>query len=111
MATRERGRIIEAGLKRAQGAPATLPRLMPRRTSPPPANQKLNLLGIELRRLREEKGMQQTELAVKLQKAEWDIELATLNRIESGARTLTDVELLLILKVLGKRLGDLDRKR
>ncbi len=79
---------------------------MPRRTSPPPANGKLNQLGNELRNLREADRMRQTELAVKLQKAGWDIELATLNRIESGARTLTDVELMLILKVLGKRLGD-----
>ena len=52
--------------------------------------------------------MLQTELAVKLQKAGWDIEMATLNRIESGARTLTDVELVFILKVLGNRFGDLD---
>lgn len=84
---------------------------MPRRTSPPPANGKLNQLGNELRNLREADRMRQTELAVKLQKAGWDIELATLNRIESGVRTLTDVELMLILKVLGKRLGDLDRAR
>jgi len=84
---------------------------MPRRTSPPPANGKLNQLGNELRNLREADRLLQTELAVKLQKAGWDIELATLNRIESGARTLTDVELMLILKVLGKRLRDLDRER
>lgn len=85
--------------------------LMPRRTSPPPPNAKLNVLGTELRRLREAEGLLQTELAVKLQKAGWDIEMATLNRIESGARTLTDVELVFILKVLGNRFGDLDRIR
>ena len=101
----------ETGLNHELNGAATPGRLMPRRTSPPAANRKLNQLGTELRRLREAERMLQTELAVKLQKAGWDIELATLNRIESGARALTDVGLLLILKLLGKRLGDLDRVR
>ena len=38
----------------------------------------------------------------------WDIDPVTANRIETGMRTLTDAELLLILKVLEKGLSDLD---
>jgi transcriptional regulator with XRE-family HTH domain len=81
---------------------------MAQRTSPRLPGEKLNILGPKLRALREKTGIKQIELAYRLQRAGWDIDPVTANRIETGMRTLTDVELLLILKVLGKRLQDLN---
>ncbi len=82
---------------------------MARRTSPKPADGKLNLFGPKIRRLREASGLRQNELTHRLQRAGWDVDPGTTNRIETGARTLTDLELMLILKVLGKRLSDLEK--
>ena len=50
----------------------------------------------------------QADLARKLQLGGWDLDFATLNRIENRKRSLTDVELLLIAKVLGVRLRDFE---
>ncbi len=82
---------------------------MARRTSPQPSNGKLNLLGPKLRLLRENKRWRQIDLVFHLQKAGWDIDPVTANKIENGLRTITDVELLFILKVLGKKLSDLQK--
>jgi|GEM_PF-1289979 len=79
---------------------------MARRTSPQPSEGKLNLLGPKLRLLRESKGWRQIDLVFHLQKAGWDIDPVTANKIENGLRTLTDIELLFILKVLKRRLSD-----
>ena len=81
---------------------------MARRTSPEIADGKLNALGPKLRALREAAGLRQIDLAHRLQRVGWDIDPVTMNRLELGRRTLTDVELLLILRVLRKRLSDLD---
>lgn len=81
---------------------------MARRTSPQPKEGKLNLLGPKLRLLREKIGLKQIDLVARLQRAGWDIDPVTANRIENGLRSLTDIELLFILKVLGKRLRDLE---
>ncbi len=82
---------------------------MARRTSPKPVTGKLNIFGAKIRRLREAAGLRQNELTHRLQRAGWDVDPGTTNRIETGARTLTDIELMLILRVLGKRLSDLER--
>ena len=81
---------------------------MARRTSPKPVGGKLNVLGAKIRKLREAEGLRQNELTTRLQRAGWDVDPGTTNRIETGVRTLTDIELMLILKVLGKRLRDLE---
>ena len=81
---------------------------MARRTSPEIAKGKLNLLGPKLRALREGAGLRQVELAYRLQRVGWDIDPVTMNRVELGHRTLTDIELLLILRVLRRRLSDLE---
>ncbi len=82
---------------------------MARRTSPKPADGKLNLFGSKIRQLREAADLRQNDLTNRLQRAGWDVDPGTTNRIETGARTLTDLELMLILKVLGKRLSDLEK--
>ena len=81
---------------------------MAQRTSPKIPGGKLNILGPKLRYLREQCGIRQIDLAHRLQMQGWDIDPVTANRIETGMRTLTDAELLLILKVLEKGLSDLD---
>jgi len=68
----------------------------------------LNCLGPKIRDFREERNWTQAALALQLQIVGWDIDLATLNRIEKQARTLTDFELLLFARVLKKRLRDFE---
>jgi hypothetical protein len=80
-----------------------------------------NVLGSEIFRLRQDAGFKQRELVTKLQAAGWDVSFETLCKIEKGDRTLTDVEFVFILRVLGKkwsdvqlpkvRFPDLDRKK
>lgn len=80
---------------------------MARRTSSA-KTRKLNAAGPKIREHREAKKLSQADLARKLQLAGWDIDFATMNRIEKQTRTLTDVELILIAKVLGVRLGQFE---
>lgn len=77
---------------------------------PPRSSIKLtenhNVLGSEIRRLRLEAGIKQREMVAKLQSAGWDLSFDTLCQIEQGNRTLTDVELFLILRLLKKQWED-----
>jgi hypothetical protein len=47
-------------------------------------------------------------MVMRLRKRGWQIELATLARIETGQRSLADNEVYLLLETLGKRWADLD---
>lgn len=69
----------------------------------------MNILGGRLRQLREISGWNQSDFAAHLQRRGWDIDRAVLVRIESGKRTLTDVELQFILRVLKLDWSDLSR--
>ena len=66
-----------------------------------------NELGPRLRVLRREAGLSQTDLAVKLQRAGWDVGKVTISTIENQQRTLTDQEALKILTALKKTWTDL----
>ncbi len=68
-----------------------------------PANSK----GPKIRKLREAMGVSQAELARRLQRGGWDIDLMIMNRIELQRRTITDRELERILKALKLRWEDL----
>jgi transcriptional regulator with XRE-family HTH domain len=70
-----------------------------------------NVVGLEIRRIREEKGWSQSDLARKLQIAGWDVERTVLTKIELRRRCLTDYELLLMAKTLGVTLNDFVPKR
>src|SRR5579864_1026775 len=70
-----------------------------------------NIAGLEIRRLRENKGWSQSDLARALQLSGWDIERSVLTKIELKRRCLTDYELLLLAKTLGATLNDLVPKR
>lgn len=71
----------------------------------------MNLFGPSLQAFRRSKNWTQEQFAARLQKNGWDIDMATLARIEIGKRTLTDFELAFLLRVLGVRWSDLDSAR
>jgi len=68
----------------------------------------LNLLGERIRLIRESLSLGQAEIARRLQMSGWDIDYPTLNKIEKGKRTLTDIEVGYLLHVLGKSWSDLE---
>lgn len=74
-------------------------------------SQFLNATGERIRELRQKKAWSQADLARRLQVAGWDIDPATLNRIEKRRRTLTDIELMLIAKAIGVRLQQFETVR
>lgn len=65
-----------------------------------------NVIGLEIRRLREAKGWSQADFARRLQLAGWDIDRTVLTKIELRRRCLNDYEMLLIGKVLGATLNE-----
>ena len=64
---------------------------------------KNNLCGKRIRKFREamKGGPSQNEFAVMLQNAKLDLDKNAVQRIESGARFVTDIELKVIAQVLG----------
>jgi len=73
---------------------------VPRRNSLENAQYARNEFGAEIRRLRRGAGLTQGELAARLQTAGWDVGLDALSQIETRKRTLTDSELIRILRAL-----------
>ncbi len=69
---------------------------------------KKNVLGGKIRQLREAFGISQAELCRRLQLNDWDCDVLVMSRIERGVRTLTDIEILSILRVLKAKLRDLE---
>lgn len=63
-------------------------------------NDRNNIVGIEIRRRRQEKKLSQRALADALQLEGLDIEKNAIQRIESGERFVTDIELKIFAKVL-----------
>ena len=66
-----------------------------------------NICGINIAHFRTELNMSQRELAVKLQLSGLDIDKNAVQRIESGKRFVTDIELRAFSRVLGKSLDEL----
>jgi transcriptional regulator with XRE-family HTH domain len=79
---------------------------MARRTSSHQSHA-LNVLGPKIRACRLKRNWSQADLARRLQRSGWDIDPATLNRIEKQRRSLTDIEFLLIVRVLKTRVDQL----
>lgn len=67
----------------------------------------LNLVGPQVRQLRNQKGWTQESLAAKLQVEGWDVSRESLAKLESQFRRAPDCELLFLAKVLGVELVDL----
>lgn len=59
-------------------------------------------MGRRLRHLRCEEGVSHVQMLDALRNDGWDLDPATLSRIEQGTRTLTDIEILAYLKAIGK---------
>jgi len=78
------------------------------RTCPGLEDGKRNILGQQIRSLRKGAGFNQVSFIVHLQKCGWDIDPATLRRMESGKRTIADFELRFILKSLKLNWSDLE---
>ncbi len=69
--------------------------------------EQLNVVGPQIRKLREQKGWTQDELAVKVQLFGWDTSRLSVTRLENQERRVPDVELFVFAKVLGVRADDL----
>jgi transcriptional regulator with XRE-family HTH domain len=66
-----------------------------------------NSLGLQIRKLREEKNWSQSDFARELQLAGWDVERSVITKIELRRRCITDYELLLMVRTLGVSLSSL----
>jgi transcriptional regulator with XRE-family HTH domain len=67
----------------------------------------LNVIGSQVRKLRERKGWNQNQLTVKLQLAGWDTSQGSLSRLENGERRVPDLELFVLADVLNVKFEDL----
>ena len=68
---------------------------------------KLNVIGPQVRKIREKKGWTQDQFAVKLQLAGWDTSQDSVSRLENGERRIPDLELFVVADVLKAKLDDL----
>ena len=67
------------------------------------ASVKLNVIGPQVRSLRERKGWTQSQLAVKLQLFGWDASQDSISRLENQGRRVPDLEVFVLGKVLEVR--------
>jgi transcriptional regulator with XRE-family HTH domain len=63
----------------------------------------LNVIGAQVRKLREQKGWTQDQFAVKLQLTGWDTSQDSVSRLENQARRVPDLELFVLAEVLDTR--------
>jgi DNA-binding XRE family transcriptional regulator len=68
---------------------------------------KLNVVGPQVRRFREQQGWTQGQLAVKLQLFGWDTSRVSVTKLENQERRVPDLELFVLAKVLGITTDDL----
>ncbi len=67
----------------------------------------LNVVGPQVRKLREQKGWTQDQLAVKLQLEGWDTSRDSITRLENQERRVPDLELFVVAKTFGVTCNDL----
>lgn len=60
----------------------------------------MNIVGPQVRALRESQGMTQEELTAKCNLLDWDISRSSLAKIESQVRRVTDIEVALLAEAL-----------
>jgi transcriptional regulator with XRE-family HTH domain len=73
-----------------------------KKVSPP-----LNLIGKQVRELRDRKGWTQEDLSAKLQVFGWDVSRESLAKLETQQRRVPDGELFILAKVFGTRTDEL----
>lgn len=69
--------------------------------------EKTNIVGSNVRALRKKRRMSQQALSNKLELLGVYVCRGSVSRIEDGSRTVTDIELLAIAKVLGVSVGEM----
>lgn len=74
---------------------------MARRASAPISGKK-NVLGSVIREFREKHDLKQMEVCARLQSRGWDVAPTLYSQIEGGKRSLTDIEIDLILRCFGE---------
>jgi transcriptional regulator with XRE-family HTH domain len=67
----------------------------------------LNVVGPQVRKLRQGKGWTQSELAARLQLAQWDTSRESVTSLENSQRRVPDLELLILARVLGVKMENL----
>jgi transcriptional regulator with XRE-family HTH domain len=73
----------------------------------PMPKDRLNIVGPEVRRLRNAAGMSQMQLAATCQRIGWDVERDTISKIEGGRRWVGDFELVHLARALRAPMVDL----
>ncbi len=61
----------------------------------------MNVVGPQVRKLRNQRGWTQPKMVAKCQLAGWDLSRESLAKIESQLRTVPDIEVLKLGKILG----------
>ena len=67
----------------------------------------MNIIGPQVKAIREQQGLTQDQLAAKCNLLEWNISRGTLAKIESKVRRVTDIEVVLLAQALGVTPADL----
>ena len=65
------------------------------------------MVGPQVRKMRQQKGWTQYQLAVKLQLAEWDTSRESVTSLENSQRRVPDLELFILARVLGVKMESL----
>ena len=66
-----------------------------------------NIIGRQVGKLRNQRGLSQNQVAVKCQRMGWDASRTIIAKIESGFRCVTDSELLLLARALEVSVAEL----
>ena len=67
----------------------------------------MNIVGSNVRRIRESKNWTQDQLAAKCNLIQWNISRGTVAKIESKVRRITDLEIKLLVQVLDVEIDEL----
>lgn len=68
-----------------------------------------NVVGTNIREIREKAGITQEQLAIRLEMAGWHIDRFLISKIERGERQVLDIEVQLFAKVLDVSINSLFR--
>lgn len=67
----------------------------------------LNVIGSQVQKLRQQQNLTQEELIVRCQLIEFDLTSSALSLIETNARTVTDLEFIMLAKALRVDMSEL----
>lgn len=66
-----------------------------------------NIVGKYIKQIREEQGLTQEQLAIRIEMAGWQVDRFIVSKIERGDRQVSDIEAQMIAKVLKVSVGRL----